>query len=308
MKKTIIRLALCLIGLLPTMPISADTWENHREALDYEGKGSLIDPIVISTPGQLAEFSHMVNEGRHPDGMVAVLANDIDLTATDGDQRRSWVPIGTMANPYRGLFLGFNPNEEGWEKREPHAIRGLYCSSGSDLSGLFGVSSGFIGFLNVIDAEINNPDGISGIVCGINNSSSSITCYEDVSTFRFFTIPNAIYSVRTEGKINASNALSNTYLGGMVGDNQGFVVHSTAKVIVGNGSQNYVGGIAGCNSGTIFDCAADVDLHANVLSLSMGGIAGVMKSGIVEACASTGSIMARHSTIANSFFMILSSF
>ncbi len=293
MKKTIIRLALCLIGLLPTMPISADTWENHREALDYEGKGSLIDPIVISTPGQLAEFSHMVNEGRHPDGMVAVLANDIDLTATDGDQRRSWVPIGTMANPYRGLFLGFNPNEEGWEKREPHAIRGLYCSSGSDLSGLFGVSSGFIGFLNVIDAEINNPDGISGIVCGINNSSSSITCYEDVSTFRFFTIPNAIYSVRTEGKINASNALSNTYLGGMVGDNQGFVVHSTAKVIVGNGSQNYVGGIAGCNSGTIFDCAADVDLHANVLSLSMGGIAGVMKSGIVEACASTGSITDR---------------
>ena len=96
--------------------------------------------------------------------------------------------------------------------------------------------------------EVQVGDGISGIVCGINNSSSSITCYEDVSTFRFFTIPNAIYSVRTEGKINASSALSSTHWGGMVGDNQGSVVHSTAKVIVGNGSQNN-GGAEACSRG-----------------------------------------------------------
>ena len=291
MKKTIIRLALCLIGLLPTMPISADTWENHREALDYEGKGSLIDPIVISTPGQLAEFSHMVNEGKYLDNMVVVLANDIDLTATDGGQRRVWVSIGTKANPFRGLFLGFNPNVEGWEKREPYTIRGLYCTSGSGLSGLFGVSSGFIGYLNVVDAEINDTfaNGTSGLVCGINKSYS-LSCYEDLKTFRYFTIPAAIYSVRAEGKITASGGLSTSYLGGMVGDNQGSVVHSTATVIVSNGNRGNMGGIAGCNSGTIFDCAADVDLHTDDIGTSMGGIVGAMKSGIVEACASTGNI------------------
>ena len=107
-------LLLTLLGLLPCSML-ADNWANHRETLDVAGKGSLNNPIVISTPGQLAQLANLVNTGNTLDNIVIVLANDIDLTAYDGNVRREWTPIGSNTKPFKGVFLGINPNQEGWE-------------------------------------------------------------------------------------------------------------------------------------------------------------------------------------------------
>ena len=287
MKKAL--LLLTLLGLLPCS-MHADNWANYRETLDVNGKGSLNNPIVISTPGQLAQLANLVNNGNSLDNKVIVLANDIDLTAYDSNVRREWTPIGDNASPFKGVFLGINPNQEGWEQREPYTIKGLFISKVNGRIGLFGTIKGFVGYLNIVGAEISSPSAAvsCGIVSGAVNDGTC-TCYEDEATGKRFTVQGAVYAVRAEGKITARGR--STYTGGIVGNNGGHVVHSTAKATIYNNNYGYSGGIAGITSGgVIFDCAADIDLFTTNCATAAGGITSVLQSGSVEACTSTGTI------------------
>ena len=278
-----------LLGLLPCS-MHAGNWADHRETLDVNGKGSLTNPIVISTPGQLAQLANLVNAGNTLDNKVIVLANDIDLTAYDSDVRREWTPIGSNANPFKGVFLGINPSQEGWEQREPYTIKGLFISKVNGRIGLFGTMKGFVGYLNIAGAELSSPSAAisCGIVSGAVNAAT-FTCYEDEGTGKTFTVQGAIYAVHAEGKITTTGR--GAYTGGIVGNNGGHVVHSTAKVTIHNNNYGFSGGIAGITSeGAIFDCAADIDLFSKDCTTAAGGITGILQSGTVEACASTGGI------------------
>lgn len=265
------RLTLCLIGVLTAMTASADSWENHREALDYSHQGTMQDPIVISTPGQLAELAYRVNTDNYGKGLVFVLDNDIDLNVLDDGEQREWTPIGTYDSPFRGRFLGINPHQEGGQ---PHTVRGLNCTS-YDLEylGLFGVSKGLIAYLNVADAYIYSfqTNAKCGIVCGENTSGS------------------IIYAVHADGALTTAYYSS---VGGIVGSNIGHVAHSTAKVTIKNrAARSTVGGIAATTeNGVIFDCAADADLSSTQKVKAMGGITGILHSGTVEACAANGAL------------------
>ena len=284
MKKALFRLALGLVGLLTTTTASADSWENHCEALDIEGKGSLVDPIVISTPGQLAELAHIVNGGNSLESKIIVLANDIDLTAYDNGVRRDWKPIGGESKPFRGMFMGINPTQEGWDQQEPYTIKGLYITT-SNFMGLFGRNCGLVCYLNITGAEVIIKDRLAtvGIVCAQNDNCTN-NFIEDYQTNRSFVVQSAVYAVSVEGKVDGSGK----WAGGVVGHNSGHVVHTSAKVSLFNGPQ---GGIVGrMNNGSVFDCAADIDLKGSP-SYGAGGIVGYIEDyGSVEACASTGYI------------------
>ena len=57
---------------------------------NYTGYNSSDNPVVISTAGQLASFSKLVNGGKNFSGKTVKLTASLDLSAY------LWTPIGTM--------------------------------------------------------------------------------------------------------------------------------------------------------------------------------------------------------------------
>ena len=111
---------LCMMGLMSSSlsyaqsapsDFTGPTWYDYREAIT-EGEGSMTDPILISTPGQLAQLAYDVNSGTNSyKNKVVALAADIDLNKEVGGQRVQWVPIGSDADHcFKGLFVGLNMN------------------------------------------------------------------------------------------------------------------------------------------------------------------------------------------------------
>ena len=102
MKSTYLKWIISLIGLLvPQVNFAVEgfngpTWYDYRdESLVVEGRGTLLNPIVIETPEQLAQLSWLVNEKlMRFSEKVVVLAADIDLYKEANGKRVSWVPIG----------------------------------------------------------------------------------------------------------------------------------------------------------------------------------------------------------------------
>ena len=72
MKKTLSALSLCIAGMLFPVNTYADdvapadftghTWYEYREDIP-DATGTMTDPFIISTPGQLAQLAYNVNTG-----------------------------------------------------------------------------------------------------------------------------------------------------------------------------------------------------------------------------------------------------
>ena len=124
-----------LIGLLvPQVNFAVEgfngpTWYDYRdESLVVEGRGTLLNPIVIETPEQLAQLSWLVNEKlMRFSEKVVVLAADIDLYKEANGKRVSWVPIGYDGiRPFSGMFLGIDTREgKAWADSRRHTIRNM---------------------------------------------------------------------------------------------------------------------------------------------------------------------------------------
>lgn len=117
------------------------TETDERAAVLSEGSGTETDPYRIQDAGQLRLFADMVNgaEGAADPKLCAVLTKDIDLSTLCGDDIGSWTPIGTKANPYKGIFDGAS-----------FVVKGLYYDNPSvSRAGLFGCNAGVIKNLGV---------------------------------------------------------------------------------------------------------------------------------------------------------------
>ena len=175
-KQWIISLTLLLLSSITGHAVEGfdgPTWYDYRDtSLDVERRGTLDNPIVISTPEQLAQLSYIVNEEYAWElrGKVFVLGADINLNKTVDGHRVQWIPIGykgySSSNQFYGTFLGvditkINEAKE-WQPEHSHTISGMYIDWKGVAStrtvkalGLFGCISGYVGNLTVKDAEIS---------------------------------------------------------------------------------------------------------------------------------------------------------
>ena len=198
----------------------------------YEPATLIGDVYQIGSYSQLYWFAQKVNnDNEHYRNAKAVLTADITVNTAVLDENgnlvsnvsgfRSWTPIGnSSSNAYSGTFDG-----------QGHTISGLYFNNTeTDNVGLFGISSGTIKNLGVLNSYIKGNKYV-GAVCGSNNAGGKIeNCY------------NAGY---VDGNRH--------YVGGLCGSNYGEIACSYNKGTVA-GAQ-FVGGVCGINQGgTIDNC------------------------------------------------------
>lgn len=277
------------------------TWYEFRdETLVTEGKGTLLDPIVIETAEQLAQFAYLVNEKEQSFAdKVVVLANDINLTKTVNGQRVQWIPIGQAYYRFDGMFLGIDTRQTDASLWKRHSISGMYINAtpySPIMLGLFGIVSGCISHLDIADASVTYTDygysdgSLVSLLCGSMDDNISRT-YSEEASGASFTVPNSITDVAVNGTIT-TNTLSAVYIGPLSARYDGqSISHCSAKVVIN--TNNYAtgcGGICASMIGTMHDCTADVSITGGTIG-NAGALAGtISQSATIEGCTATGSI------------------
>lgn len=166
----------------------------------------------INSLEDLEAFQKYVVEGYATEDIVFFLTRDIDMSQKYSvDSERSWIPIGNVENPFRGIFDG-----------QGYTLKYLYINSSSDDQGLFGHITG-------TKALVKNL-GVSGVVRGNVNAGS--ICGD----FNFGTIANCWSSCEV-------TALGNNAGGIVGGANMGTITNCANYGAVVNA--NAYGGIAG---------------------------------------------------------------
>ena len=323
-------LVVCALASCPAVAqsFSGPTWYDYRDqTFSVDGKGTLLNPIVITTPEQLAQLSWIVNEQHNPlQGKVVTLAEDIDLAKVADGKRVEWVPIG-MSTPFGGVFLGVSvmPGADGpGIETDGHRISGMYidCTVTDEASyyGLFGRCEGFIGYLNLREASLtltssgqgwSRPAIVAGLLCGDVYNLDNLTLHEGVvgqgQDGKSLVVLPGVTSVSVQGTMTVDGSDQSSF-GGICGRlAKGEISHSTADVsLVNNGRGQALGGIAGqlgidnsfmkCS---VTDCAANVNFSLERDIAHIGGITGLANPETdVTGCSSSGVVKGRLSSYA----------
>jgi hypothetical protein len=233
--KTLITAALCFL-------LAQAAWAQK----DFSSCGdSEASACEIASAQDLLGFSDFVNdEGNDTEGKHYKLAGDIDLSG------RAWAPIGSSDDtPFKGAFDG------GGKK-----ISNLsYDLNGSRYAGVFGVVSGTVKNLGVINVSIYGQGEY-----GVDADGEADTYAYAGGVAGYLVAGATITDTYTTGTISVIGS----YAGGIAGNVYGEIrnSYSTASVIGSWG----VGGIAGRNEGEIENCLA---LNSSIGS-GGGGIGG----------------------------------
>ena len=157
-----------------------------------------------------------VNDGFKTKNITFFMTRDVDMSVKySSGTGRSWVPIGNVSEPFKGIFDG-----------QGYTVKYLYINTSDDDQGLFGHAS---------DGALIKNLGICGIVRGSTNAGGI------VGDFNFSTLANCWSSCEV-------TALSNN-AGGLVGGaNMGSIINCTNYGAVVNA--NEYGAIAGYAFGT----------------------------------------------------------
>lgn len=267
---------------------------NHRSPnAAPAGDGTEETPYLINSMQELYWFWDAAS--RENAAFCAKLTADITVNqgavTKDMTDPITWTPIGTSAAPYTGIFDG-----------DGHKISGLYCT-GTDMAGLFGVSSGTIKGLAVENSYFYAKNISS--VCVQNNESGklencvnkcAVALVEGNGTDSFkaggvCAINNGMVSgCSNDGAVSATLEITNSIpkdryfqLGGVCAYSNGSVTESTNNGAV-NVHCNYTvstglykmlfhaGGICGENQGTLQQSAnkGAVDTEINVVNGGIG--------------------------------------
>jgi TonB family protein len=124
------------------------------------GKGTEIDPYIITTKKQLENFSLIVNSGMNFAKKYLKLVANIALNDTANWQNwankppvNAWASIGTEIDSFDGNFDG-----------NGYVISGIYINSESDAQGLFGViGEGTVKNIGVITSYIKGESCVGGL-------------------------------------------------------------------------------------------------------------------------------------------------
>ncbi|MGN0655949.1 MAG: GLUG motif-containing protein, partial [Ruminiclostridium sp.] len=272
---------------------------------DIDGDGNKDEVYEIGNAGQLYWFADKVNNDNTNFGSAnAVLTDNItvnselleklnlDGTAKEGYDVRSWTPIGGSYNSvkavyYTGIFDGNN-----------HKIRGLYYKEEiqadtyeTDDAGLFGDNKGVIKNVGVIESYfkmnfLGDYIYYVGGVCGCNTGGVIENC-------------NFTGTVIVTGTIRVSDTYARVAAGGVCGHNTGKIKGCinagkvTSTVVETGASYCYAGGVCGrnYNTGTIESCSNTGEVSGTD---NVGGVCGSNctkeSSPKIESCSNTGNV------------------
>jgi hypothetical protein len=271
-----------------TFSINGDT-PYMRSSGEGEGEDEGEGPYIINTIEELQAIK---------DNGVYQLADDIDASDTaNWNGGKGFIPIGTFS----GVLDGAG-----------HTISNLYIYRPEmDYVGLFGVSSGKINNLGLIDCHVTGNNHV-GSIAGMNSSGTLTNCYATGEIIRTGVVPYTGEVWRGVGGLvgyNNSGTMSDCWVmgsvtdtgeessavGGLLGENNyGEVSNCFAEgAVIGHG---YVGGLVGkqhCFHTGINNCFTT----ATVTGIGrVGGVVGKL-AGIIKGCYATGTVTGNGSSV-----------
>ncbi|MCL2101916.1 MAG: hypothetical protein FWH22_09430, partial [Fibromonadales bacterium] len=175
-------------------------WDDAVDISWYAGNETATS-YTIYTAGQLAGLAQLVNNGNDFSGRTISLGAHIALNDTNGWESwdksapaTTWMAIGTVANPFMGIFDG-----------SAYSISGVYINAETDNQGLFGVvgAGGTVANAGVLASFIRGNSNVGG-VAGTNNG----------------TIANSYFT----GAVSVETL--DGYGGGVAGNNSGTIANS----------------------------------------------------------------------------------
>ena len=252
-----------LAFLLATIPIFAQ--------FSGSGSGTESSPYLIYNEIQLAQVANFLGQ----EGVVFSLQKDLDVSnyISENYPSQGWLPIGTSASPFKGVFKG-----------NGHTISGLFINrSGTSYVGFFGYIDGAtINDLKLNATYIKGNNYVGAIAgyckntCTISGCSAVISQSTGITAKQYVGgIAGCTYLISSSGNItNCSvqgSIKATSYVGGIIGQASSFNLTSVTY----NGNINAtekVGGIVGWSNGGQITSA---NCHSNIVATStVGGIVG----------------------------------
>ncbi|MDL2247255.1 hypothetical protein LJC05_00810 [Bacteroides sp. OttesenSCG-928-J23] len=209
-----------------TVKATVDAW---KQGPDYEVEHNGYD-MVIRTKEDLHTFAKLVNEGKLY-SLTAIQVADIDL------EKKEWTPIGTGANPYKGIYNGGG-----------YKIAGLTIdASAKECQGLFGKTSGAtLTGINFIDPSVAGSSNVGALTGYAENNTHISNC----------SITGGTITIASNGSAG----------GGLVGYNTSIIVACYAKEVTINGGVSHQAGLVGLTAyGLIYFCYATENTPAKLV-------------------------------------------
>ncbi|MDO9257589.1 MAG: two-component regulator propeller domain-containing protein [Bacteroidales bacterium] len=230
------------------------------------GTGTFANAYQIATPGNLEWLS--TTSSVWVSGKYFIQTADIDASATSTwNGGKGFSPIGNPTNYFYGNYDG-----------QGHTISGIYSNRSADYQGLFGVVSGKLKNLGVINVNVNGSSNCGGLAGAIDDGTEIINC-------------------RSTGSVTGL-AFTGGLIGGQTGSGTGKVTVtdcSSAVAVKVNGK--YVGGSIGVAGGGLIGTAGGIFTNCSSSgsvigsqAVAVGGLFGFI-SGNATNCSSSGSVI-----------------
>ena len=231
--------------------------------------------ILIYTAQDLNDFAQCVNSGNSEQGVTVKLMNNIDL------QGNAFTPIGQESVAFAGVFDGQ------YSESKFATINNLTINGANGSIGLFG--------------NIQSPAVIRNLkinrltLSGNSTATNGVNMGGVVGYNKRGVISNV--SIIT-GIIGTNYSQGSVLVGGLVGDNEGTIIHSSASIIYNTTGGGGYGGLVGQNGGEILDSHAysNLIINGNGGVISSGGLVGVFNAGIIDNSYSIGKMATTNSS------------
>ena len=253
-----------------------DIVKQRQRGIALLAMGGADTPFQIASAAQLAELAQYVNAG---DATFVsahyVLTDDVNLSAYG-----NWTPIGTINQPFAGVFDGQN-----------HVVTGLKIDRSQ------GVYQGLFGCVNSQDAnrkaQVKNVIVKDAQIRTKNTSGAVVGFYGDGGWgSQMEPLENcAMVGGSIEGCVDRAGYDQAAYIGGVVGLSNADVrfCYSTGTVIVPRSAYD-IGGVAGWVDGNVQSCYAagsmDIFPYSTYQLFDIGGLAGGVDDDVSD-CYST---------------------
>ncbi|MBP5582348.1 MAG: InlB B-repeat-containing protein, partial [Bacteroidales bacterium] len=277
--------------------------EIAEKLANFEGDGSLENPLLIPDLQHLEDFREIVKAGfRTACGkLTADIVINESVVDENGDLRsdyrsaqlKSWIPIKN----YRGCFDGDN-----------HTIKGMFCMDVTEGKSLFeNVTNGEIKNLTISDGYVKSSNLACGI-CQVATNSHIINCHNSCVIVTDGELPmsggicgHSECSViekcsNTASVINTRTNSSVMWVGGIVGLLEKSIIRDSYNTgeVVGAWGCGGIAGLSQVGGGNLIERCYNTGLiRGNGYSNDyIGGILGLMdKNDIIRNCYNTGNIM-----------------
>ena len=251
-----------------------DIVKQRQRGIALLAMGGADTPFQIASAAQLAELAQYVNAG---DATFVsahyVLTDDVNLSAYG-----NWTPIGTINQPFAGVFDGQN-----------HVVTGLKIDRSQ------GVCQGLFGCVNSQDA--NRKAQVKNVIVKdaqirTKNQSGAVVGFYGGWASQMEPLENcAMVGGSIEGCVDRAGYDQASSIGGVVGFSYADVrfCYSTGTVIVPQSACD-IGGVVGWVDGNVQSCYAagsmDIFPYSTRQIFNIGGLAGTVDDDVSD-CYST---------------------